>query len=153
MTPQRCTHTTAQGAPCKAWAIRNSEPPACASHAGRTGAPQGNQSARRHGFYSPVIEEDELADLVALGDNITLEDEIALCRVAIRRLAASLQAEGKVKQADLERIASLMFAGARTVARLLRDKRIISNEAATALSSAMNAALDWMNEQYPKVEI
>lgn len=153
--PQKCSHSTASGRPCKAWAIRDTDPPTCSAHQGRSGAPAGNQNARSHGFYSRVIEEHELADLIALGDNISLDDEIALCRVAIRRLAASLQAETQDDDAptNLEKIASLMFAGSRTVARLLRDKRVISGEAAATLAAAFSTALDEINELFPDIEI
>ena len=32
----RCNARRADGQPCRAWAIRNSDPPLCASHSGRT---------------------------------------------------------------------------------------------------------------------
>ena len=50
-----CTHTTAKGTPCKAWAIRGSQPPTCAAHQKgprHVGAPQGNVNALTHGAYT-----------------------------------------------------------------------------------------------------
>jgi hypothetical protein len=49
---RRCTATKADGSACRAWAIRGSDPPRCAAHSGRVGAPPGNQNALKHGFYS-----------------------------------------------------------------------------------------------------
>ena len=35
---QRCTATTRRGLPCRAWAVRGSDPPRCVAHGSRTGA-------------------------------------------------------------------------------------------------------------------
>ena len=54
-TKRRCTQLTQSGQPCRAWALRDSDPPICAIHAGRVigqGAPQGNRNAVTHGFYA-----------------------------------------------------------------------------------------------------
>jgi len=56
-TCRRCTATSAAGSPCRAWAVRGSDPPRCAPHGGGAspvGAPPGNQNARTHGFYARV---------------------------------------------------------------------------------------------------
>lgn len=89
---RRCSHRKPDGTQCKAWAVRGSDPPACASHARLAlgGAPAGNLNAATHGFYSPVLRPDELADLVAYADDMSLDDEIALSRVILRRLAGML---------------------------------------------------------------
>jgi len=57
----RCTAISANGRPCRAWAVHGSDPPRCAPHGGgRTpaGAPHGNQNARTHGFYA-AAQADE----------------------------------------------------------------------------------------------
>lgn len=54
-TSRLCTATSADGSPCRAWAVRGSHPPRCAPHGGGAapvGAPTGNQNARTHGFYA-----------------------------------------------------------------------------------------------------
>ena len=54
----RCAFDTRHGKPCRAYAVRGSDPPACAAHAGLTtgaGAPAGNRNARTHGFYSRAL--------------------------------------------------------------------------------------------------
>jgi hypothetical protein len=52
-----CNATCADGSPCRAWAVRGSDPPRCAPHGGGAspvGAPRGNENARTHGFYARV---------------------------------------------------------------------------------------------------
>ena len=50
---RRCAFDTRHGHPCQAYAVKDTDPPAGASHARLTegaGAPPGNQNARTHGF-------------------------------------------------------------------------------------------------------
>jgi hypothetical protein len=59
---RRCTAISANGRPCRAWAVHGSHPPRCAPHGGGrtpTGAPHGNQNARTHGFYAAADKPDE----------------------------------------------------------------------------------------------
>lgn len=52
---QRCTAKKKDGTPCKAWAVRGSDPPLCGAHGGGAalpGAPAGNKNAEKHGAYS-----------------------------------------------------------------------------------------------------
>lgn len=54
-TCRACTATCADGSPCRAWAVRGSDPPRCSPHGGGrrpVGAPKGNQNARSHGFFA-----------------------------------------------------------------------------------------------------
>lgn len=133
--PARCTATTGRG-PCRAWAVRGADPPLCAAHAGRNAATQAeNQNARKAGFYSGALTDEELADLAVLGDDATLIDEIGAVRVVVRRVLTSMEAS--VEPA----LAACLFDGTRTVARLLRDRKAISGEAADALCSAIDQAI------------
>ena len=57
-----CTATTSAGFPCRAWAVRGSDPPRCAPHRRspsgggggrwRIGAPDDNTNALKHGVYA-----------------------------------------------------------------------------------------------------
>ena len=50
-----CTATTSAGFPCRAWAVRGSDPPRCAPHGGgrwRIGALDDNTNALKHGVYA-----------------------------------------------------------------------------------------------------
>lgn len=51
------------------------------------GAPLGNQNARKHGFYSKVLDEDERRDIKQAKEVDGIDDEIALLRVKIKSLA------------------------------------------------------------------
>ena len=52
----------------------------------KRGAPRGNQNARKHGFYSKVLDEEQQRDLRNAIEVEGLEEEIALLRVKIRSL-------------------------------------------------------------------
>ena len=128
---RRCTHTTAAGEPCRAWAIRDSDPPTCSAHAGRTrgaGAPSRNQNARKHGFYARTLSPDEIADLLADAD-LNLKAEIACARVALRRVLEFLSNDpSQLSSADQIRACGLVFQGTRTVSRLLRDLHALGGD-------------------------
>lgn len=147
---RRCTAVRRDGTPCRGWAVRGSEPPRCGSHGGGLGVPgarAGNQNALKHGFYSRVLQPGELADLVAFADDLTLDDEIAMSRVALRRILPRLDA-GELEVGDLTDLAGLVFAGSRTIARLLRDQRALSGESADGLAGALGVALDEIGTQW-----
>lgn len=157
-SPKRCSHQTKSGQACRAWAIRGSNPPACAAHDGRTkgaGAPLANVNRQQHGFYSTALDPAELADLVAFADDLSLNDEIALARVILRRVMTHLKHpftggrpdDQKIDDADLARLAGLVLAGTRTVARLLRDQRALSGEAADGFAGAIAQALDELSTE------
>ena len=158
----RCSHTTASGKSCRAYAVAGTEPPACAAHAGRNagaGAPTHNQNRATHGFYSRVLRPDEIADLVTYADDLSLDDEIACARVALRRVLALLTTDTvspfedpanqqRLTATDYARLAALALAGTRTVAKLLRDKRALSGEAADGISGAIAQALDELSTEW-----
>lgn len=145
----QCEATTKAGARCSAFAVHGSDPPRCSAHLGRNagaGAPPGNQNRRTHGFYSRHFTQAETEDLTALVDG-SLDSEINVVRVALRRALAVLQDDGS----DPEVVAALVplvFAGGRTVARLMRDKRILSGEGSAAIMSELAEALETLGEEW-----
>ena len=54
----------------------------------KRGAPPGNQYARTHGFYSPVMTEEERLNFIQATEVQGLDSEIALLRVKIQSLVA-----------------------------------------------------------------
>jgi hypothetical protein len=54
----------------------------------KRGAPKGNQNARKHGFYSKVLDESEQLDFELATGVEGIDDEIALLRVKIKSLIA-----------------------------------------------------------------
>ncbi|MBA7662513.1 hypothetical protein ES703_70542 [subsurface metagenome] len=77
----------------------------------RRGAPKGNQNARKHGFYSQVLDEAQRLDLTAAQDITGIDFEIAVLRVKIKAIL----------EKDPENIELLMDA-TNTLARLLRTQ-------------------------------
>ena len=52
----------------------------------KSGAPKGNQNARKHGFYSRVLDEAERLDFELASGVNGIDDEIALLRVKIKSI-------------------------------------------------------------------
>jgi hypothetical protein len=151
--PRKCTHTTASGRPCRAWAMRGSDPPVCATHAGRTvgaGAPPGNQNRREHGFYSASLSADELARLDELGANLSLQHEIACARVLLRRLTLYLADNPDLAPEERNRVYDLGLAAIRTIARLMRDQRTLADadESDDRINENLSQALDALSKEW-----
>jgi len=93
------------------------------------------------GFYSRTLTEDELLDvshLAAAGD-VSLDGEIAVLRVAMRR----------VLEADIDpaKTLQLLSRGVGQLATLMRAKRALSGEAADGLADAFAKALDELSTE------
>jgi hypothetical protein len=92
----------------------------------RRGAPKGNQNARKHGFYSRVLDEAEQLDFeLATGVN-GIDDEIALLRVKIK----------SILEKDPENIKLIMQA-TNTLAGLVKTNYNISKEQRKGLKEAI----------------
>ena len=52
----------------------------------KRGAPKGNQNARKHGFYTRVLDEAEQLDFELASGVEGIDDEIALLRVKIKSI-------------------------------------------------------------------
>ena len=143
---------------CRAWAIRDSNPPLCAAHSDRKGgAPPGNQNARTHGFYASILSPTELADLAAIGQlagDTTLDAEIIITRIALRRLLHMFQTgttpgpdPQPLTAQDYASVISLAFRGCGTLSRLLRARRDLGGERLDAFHALMDETLDLVSEQ------
>jgi hypothetical protein len=136
-----CSHITKAGRPCKGWAVRGSDPPACASHL--------RASLEEPGFYSRTLTDEEMADLVRYAAETTLDDEIACTRVAVRRTLEFLsRGQGSLSEAEYLRAAGMVFQGARTIARLLRDQQALSGESASRMEAILDVALDTLSAEW-----
>jgi hypothetical protein len=96
----------------------------------KRGAPKGNQNARKHGFYSKVLDEAEQLDFELAAGVDGIDGEIALLRVKIKSLMES----------DPENIRLLMEA-TNTLARLVKTKYNISKEQRQGLKEAIGNVL------------
>jgi hypothetical protein len=94
------------------------------------GAPAGNQYARKHGFYSRVLDDDEQMDFEQATAVEGIEDEIALLRTKIK----------SVLRHDPENIELIMKA-LTTLAGLVRTKYNIGKEDKAGLKEAISNVL------------
>jgi hypothetical protein len=149
---------------CRAWAMRNSDPPLCSYHAGRTlqpgpgktiGPPEGNANALTHGFYSRILRDPYTGEPLDDPDVVSLDDEIAITRVALRRILAMLlsgttpgERPRPLDALDYARLGGLAFQGARTVARLLKTKEEIGAGDGGILAEAIDRVLDDLSEEW-----
>ncbi|MFH1640085.1 MAG: hypothetical protein ABIB93_07260 [Chloroflexota bacterium] len=96
----------------------------------KRGAPRGNQNARKHGFYSSVLDEAEKADFEMATRSQGLDEEIALLRVKIKSLITH----------DPDNIKLIMQA-TNTLARLIRIKYHIGKDDKQGLREAIGNVL------------
>ncbi len=96
----------------------------------KRGAPKGNQNARKHGFYSKVLDEAEKLDFELASGVEGIDDEIALLRVKIKSLIAH----------DPDNIKLIMQA-TNTLARLVRTRYKITKEQKKGLKEAIGNVL------------
>ena len=126
---QRCTATTAKKMPCKAWAVRGSDPPLCGAHGGglgRPGAPAGNENALIHGAYASVVPGGDL------------DKRIAELNRTIARLWDHIDAQFEALMTD-GTLQGLLDAYGRLVSRvgrLERDRQVVTGGAGTDVLDA-----------------
>ena len=96
----------------------------------KKGAPRGNQNARKHGFYSKVLDESEQLDFALATGVEGIDDEIALLRVKIKSLIAH----------DPDNIALIMQA-INTLARVVSTKYNLSRKDKKGLKEAIGNVL------------
>jgi hypothetical protein len=101
-------------------------------------------------FYSDQFTTDELALVAAFVADPTLDDEIWMQRVLNRRLlghSQPIEGEPPIAIETLIALAQALAIGTGRVARLLRDKRALSGEAAEGLTNALSNALDELSSE------
>ena len=96
----------------------------------KRGAPKGNQNARKHGFYSQVLNESEQLQLEQARGIEGIDEEIAILRVKLRTLID--------KQPDRF---NLHLEAANTIARLVRTRYSITREQKKSLKEAITKVL------------
>ena len=169
-TGRVCSFRTKAGRPCRAWAVRGSDPPACSSHLQASAKGEATGLARagfceraeellrllaldeevpEAGFYRHTLSDEELADLVSYAAEESLEDEIACTRIAVRRTLELLNRGSEtMSESEFLRAAGLVFRGARTIALLLREQRVLTGGEDSRLQEIFDAALDILSEEW-----
>ena len=97
---------------------------------GKRGAPQGNQNARKHGFYSPLLDEEERRDFFQATMVEGIDEEIALLRVKLK----------SVVRHDPDNIKLIMQAS-ESLAKLLLAKHKIGKSDKKSLKNAIGNVL------------
>jgi len=77
-------------------------------------------------FYSRTYTLEEVADLVHSALDHSLDDEVAAVRVAVRRVMQQFHEE--LMPTEYARLASAIFTGANTIARLVRTSRDLADD-------------------------
>ena len=96
----------------------------------KKGASKGNQNARKHGFYSKVLDEAEQLDFELASGVNGIDDEIALLRVKIK----------SILEKDPENVKLIMQA-TNTLARLMKTRYNITKEQKKGLKEAIGNVL------------
>ena len=96
----------------------------------KRGAPKGNQNARKHGFYSKVLDEAEQLDFELAAGVDGIDEEIALLRVKIKSILEN----------DPENIKLIMRA-TNSLERLIRTRYNITREQKKGLKEAIGNVL------------
>lgn len=96
----------------------------------KRGAPKGNQNARKHGFYSQVLDEAEKLQLEQARSIEGIDEEIAILRVKFRELI----------EKHPENI-ELALEVANTIARLVKTHYNITREQKKSLKEAIAKVL------------
>ena len=153
--PRNPAKTRCQQPNCRAWALRGSDPPRCSAHSGRAGAPTGNQNRLVHGFYASTLQPDELADLAAHAGDTTLDAEIAVTRIALRRILGMLLTgltpgpnPRPLDAHDYARFIALAFHGAGAISRLLRARQQLGGDQSDHILSFLDEALDELSVEW-----
>ncbi len=143
---RRCSGRRADGRPCRGWALRESDPPLCYAHS-RDGSASDDDNTipAKQDFYSRYYTLEEIADMVGMAMDNTLDDELAATRIAVRRVMQQLKKE--LTADEYAHMASLIFRGTNTVARLLRIKRSLSKEMESDFEAGIGEALNSVGDE------
>jgi len=137
VTSRRCTALCMDGSPCRAWAVRGSEPPRCAAHGG---ARRGSQKALPYGALARAdLPEDCTID--AIIDNLYQQ------QMRIDALIRDAAADEAASIGELARLLRIHGQNASRLGRLLRDRRALTGDAADGISGAIAQALDELSNE------
>ncbi|MFZ2097316.1 MAG: hypothetical protein WAV05_11835 [Anaerolineales bacterium] len=106
------------------------------------GAPKGNLNALKHGFYSRLFRSDETSELE--DDSASLENEITLLRVMIRRTMELADGIDDLKEAT--RVLDALGAAAGRLANLLRAQKSL-NERRSQVADEISLAIQQVNQE------
>lgn len=131
----------------------DSEPPRCWAHSERRQGyradhsdPFDRDNAQASGIYSRQLSAQERADIRALAEDQSLDSELALNRVFLRRLLVALQESDELDPMQLAKLAPVIFRGTQAVARLLQEERALNGDNDPA-REAIGVALEELSRE------
>ncbi len=145
----KCTAIRSDGQPCKAWAVRGSDPALCSVHKRPASKPARSQPKAggkviriETGVVKPACPYtlEQIAGLLRENADGSLEDELVIARLAVRRLMSQLEEE--LTPHEFAHLAGVIFTGTNTIVRLLKSQRDLDNHSAADIARAMIQALD-----------
>ena len=141
MKSRRCTAVCLDGTPCRAWAVRGSEPPRCTAHGGVRMPADSRVGGREK--TAGVDAEPEVAE------DCTIEAVIAELYQQQRQLDDYLRGvwDSEMDVRELAHLLRVHGQNAYRLGRLLRDRRALSGEAADGIAGAMAMALDELGNE------
>lgn len=126
--------------------MRDSNPPLCWAHSDRHMKHDDGADTKGSDLYARQLSQQELDDIRALAEDRSLNSELVLNRVFLRRLLVALQESDDLDAAQLARLAPIIFRGTQAIARLLREDQVLSSNA-DDLPEAIGQALDALGEE------
>lgn len=113
----------------------------CAAHAKLVNI-ETEVDVREHkkSFYQRTYTIEEVADLLHLAIDHSLDDEVAAARVAVRRVMTQLKEE--LSPAEYARLATVIFTGTNTIGRLLRTSHELADKRSLEIIEAIATVLD-----------
>ena len=129
---------------CRAWAMRGQL--FCRAHkpSAQESEREGQASAKTpHRFYAGVFSQEEQEEIARQLESpqLSLEMEVAVMRIMIRRVMEHVGEEDPIKALPLLR------QGVDTICRALRTERVLAGEASESLAEAMATALREIGEE------
>jgi hypothetical protein len=130
------------GTPCRAWAVRGTEPPRCSAHGGTAARSEGEQrrlEALRHAcFAEPELPKDCTIDAVI---DVLFQRQLRL-EMYLREIWDS-----DVELKELAQLLRVHGQNAFRLGKLLRDQRALAGEASDGLAAAVSHALDELSTE------
>lgn len=124
----RCAATTVRGTPCRAWAVRGSDPPRCRAHMPR--------SAERNA----CLEMPEHADVDLTQHIVDLANQVRDLSKLIRD--APVEEGTSLSLVEYRRLLALHGQLCSRLSRMLRDRQQLQGDDQTELDAAIQDALD-----------
>jgi hypothetical protein len=139
---RRCSARRKDGRPCRAWAVRDGQPPLCARH--RNLATSDDQDAQEFDLHAYTL--DELAEHIFRQEQEILRDQLRFTQAGV--LAVLRRWKGELTEAEFDRLMALLFSGARTITGIIRAQQAEAKRGKERLPAHRAAALSDLGAEW-----